>query len=184
MATGKRTVIQEREETTRTVCVVEHCDDRHFIVNTHTLHHPHIIAAIFPKHLLSLPSIQDDRLVLHQSLAAQLREKKKKKKNEKDVMVRIHDDTAAVTPGIEVDEHGGSTQTKKGKRKVKGTGKEKQKVVPSVDESAMEGIEEDEHFPNSISKSIQVSVTLVPYTQPGTHYYNNLQFHYEYNINT
>lgn len=70
-ATGTKAVIQEREITDRTYQVIEHVDDRHFVVNLNVLHHANLISKFFH------PEIQKrthfDRCRLHEELTAQLR---------------------------------------------------------------------------------------------------------------
>ena len=72
-STGTRIQIQERENTSRTIKIVEHADSEHFVVNMHAIHNASILHKLFPSHLYSLPPIANDRVALHHSLAAKLR---------------------------------------------------------------------------------------------------------------
>lgn len=79
-ASDSRVEYQEREATTRTVSLVKHNDDGHFIVNVHALHGAHLIRAVFPPDLMEIPPLSDDRVQMRNNLASMLRESKKEKK--------------------------------------------------------------------------------------------------------
>lgn len=78
-STGTRAVIQERQETQRTIKVVKHKNDGRFIVNMHALHNANIIHKLFPQEMYSLPPVSINCQELHHSLAAWLHEAKKTK---------------------------------------------------------------------------------------------------------
>lgn len=73
-ATGVKVLMQEREKTSRTVPVIEHSNDAHFIVNFHNMHHPHILRTLFDAEAYHMPACTD-RKTLHATQATALRDK-------------------------------------------------------------------------------------------------------------
>ena len=71
---GTRSQVQEREETARTVKIIRHTDNDHFVVNMHVLHHAHFLHQFFPPHLQLVETLQYDRKQFHDQLAAQHRD--------------------------------------------------------------------------------------------------------------
>ncbi|KAI0317830.1 hypothetical protein OF83DRAFT_1171639 [Amylostereum chailletii] len=64
---------QERELTTRKVARIKHTDSKHFVVNLHGLHNPHILPNFFPDDMVQVHPIYPDRLAHYRGLAEQLR---------------------------------------------------------------------------------------------------------------
>ncbi|EJF55583.1 hypothetical protein DICSQDRAFT_17584, partial [Dichomitus squalens LYAD-421 SS1] len=73
---GKRTVRQEREDTSRSRPVVSHANSELYIVNTQALHNQRWIRVALPTHLKPSPNSVTDRASLHRHAAASLRDTK------------------------------------------------------------------------------------------------------------
>jgi hypothetical protein len=68
-----RPQVQERQETSRTVSLIAHEDDGHFIVNLHALHNATLIRKMLPRHLIAPKPLYADRTARHYEIAAGLR---------------------------------------------------------------------------------------------------------------
>ena len=65
--------MQEHQDTSQNVQIVEHKDDDHYIVNGQALHNVHLMRAVFPHMLFTIPNSTNDCKVLHTDLATKLR---------------------------------------------------------------------------------------------------------------
>ncbi|KAL6309761.1 hypothetical protein BKA93DRAFT_746070 [Sparassis latifolia] len=72
-ASGKRQRKQERQDSGLTEQFIEHKEDDHFIINTHSLHNPHLLRQLLPRHLTAPIALFKERQCKHAELAAQLR---------------------------------------------------------------------------------------------------------------
>ncbi|KAJ7347294.1 hypothetical protein DFH08DRAFT_670751, partial [Mycena albidolilacea] len=73
--TGKRPTLQERQETQLEESFIEHdAQVRRFVVNTASLHNPHLLRRIFPAVLIKPSVLWDDCVLLHRQQAERLRE--------------------------------------------------------------------------------------------------------------
>lgn len=68
-----RPQMQEREETTRTVQLITHKDDGHFVINLTSLHNAAQIRKVLPRHLTAPRALYIDRRARHFEIAAKLR---------------------------------------------------------------------------------------------------------------
>lgn len=66
--------LQEREETTRTVALVKHASDDHYIVNFDGLHNAHLLRRLFPSDLYQSMPLFQDRKQHHLEMAKKLRQ--------------------------------------------------------------------------------------------------------------
>ena len=71
-ANGTWKVIQEREETVRTINVMQHSEDGRFIINMHSLHNSNYLHNIIPPELYDRAPVSADRDRLHRTLAETL----------------------------------------------------------------------------------------------------------------
>ncbi|KAK6997335.1 hypothetical protein R3P38DRAFT_2476701, partial [Favolaschia claudopus] len=74
MASGKKQVLQERRLTNLEESFIEH--DRNissYIINTASLHNPHLLRRTLPSQLLKPTPIWEDRVALHERQAGRLR---------------------------------------------------------------------------------------------------------------
>ncbi|KAL0954389.1 hypothetical protein HGRIS_003373 [Hohenbuehelia grisea] len=84
--TASRQHVQERQETTQVIKLLEHADDNHFVLNTHPLHNMATLRRILPRALTLPRAYEVDRRAYHDRLAAELRisqEQKRTKANAK-----------------------------------------------------------------------------------------------------
>jgi hypothetical protein len=65
--------MQERQETSRTVSLISHEDDGHFVINMHALHNATLLRNILPRHLTAPKPLYTDRIARHHEIAAELR---------------------------------------------------------------------------------------------------------------
>ncbi|KAJ7262385.1 hypothetical protein C8J57DRAFT_1719333 [Mycena rebaudengoi] len=72
---GVVSVVQERENTTKTKSIMRHTDDHRFIVNTSSLHNYRQISAAIPANLRSHSFTVENPEALHIAAAVQIREK-------------------------------------------------------------------------------------------------------------
>ncbi|KAI0365428.1 hypothetical protein BV20DRAFT_954196 [Pilatotrama ljubarskyi] len=72
-ASGRRTVRQERRDTTITAPAIQHKDDDLFLVNTHALHNAALLRKALPRHLTKPVPYLQDRESEHRRVAATLR---------------------------------------------------------------------------------------------------------------
>jgi hypothetical protein len=68
-----RPQMQERQETTRTVSLIAHEDDEHFVMNLHALHNATLLRNILPRHLTAPKPLYADRKARHCEIATSLR---------------------------------------------------------------------------------------------------------------
>ncbi|TBU58803.1 hypothetical protein BD310DRAFT_785140, partial [Dichomitus squalens] len=73
---GKKTIRQEREDTTQSRTVVSHTNSTLYVVNLQALHNQHWMRLTLPDHLRTRPVFFTERAVLHQHAAASLRNTK------------------------------------------------------------------------------------------------------------
>ncbi|KAJ7063307.1 hypothetical protein C8F01DRAFT_1229908, partial [Mycena amicta] len=71
--TASRLIIQERAATSRTMNLLEHADDSHFILNTAGLHNASLVRRVLPRALTVPRPIYTDRRAHHIEIAATLR---------------------------------------------------------------------------------------------------------------
>ncbi|EPQ55871.1 hypothetical protein GLOTRDRAFT_105784 [Gloeophyllum trabeum ATCC 11539] len=75
-ASGRRAKIQERLETNIVETFIQHKSKDHYLINTHSLHNPHLLRQVLPRHLTRpMPRFQgeNDRREKHAEFAAKLR---------------------------------------------------------------------------------------------------------------
>lgn len=74
-ATGTKVVRQERTNTTRTIKIIEHANDTHFILNTNSIHHAEMLRRVLPRDLTKPRRLQapNTRRAFHNEVAARLR---------------------------------------------------------------------------------------------------------------
>ncbi|KAI0778011.1 hypothetical protein BD413DRAFT_683781 [Trametes elegans] len=72
-ATEERAIQQERTESNVCEKFITHKDVARFIINTHTLHNPHLIRSVLPRDLVAPVPRFEDRRMQHDKLAASLR---------------------------------------------------------------------------------------------------------------
>ena len=65
----KQMECQERTTTSRTVNIIEHNDNEHFIVNVQALHNVNLVRAVFPDIYYDIPPVTEDRNNFHNSNA-------------------------------------------------------------------------------------------------------------------
>ena len=65
--------MQERQATNRTVQMIDHSDDAHFVVNLHALHNATLIRKYLPRYLTAPKPLYADRQARHHEIAATLR---------------------------------------------------------------------------------------------------------------
>jgi hypothetical protein len=68
-----RPQMQERQETSRTVALIAHEDDNHFVINLHALHNATLLRKILPRQLTAPKPLYEDRRARHNEIAAGLR---------------------------------------------------------------------------------------------------------------
>ena len=68
-----RPQMQERQETCRTISLIAHEDDGHFILNLHALHNASIIRKFLPRHLTAPRPLYANRTARHYEIARGLR---------------------------------------------------------------------------------------------------------------
>ncbi|KAJ4492105.1 hypothetical protein C8J55DRAFT_533997 [Lentinula edodes] len=78
-ATGTQAVIQEHEATERTTHYIEHVDDKHFVINMHSLHNANLIRALLPHNLTEPKPLHSDRERWHHKGKAGKNPRKEKK---------------------------------------------------------------------------------------------------------
>ncbi len=71
-ATEDVACIQERQETTKTRKVIKHCDNAHFIINTHALHNAAQLRQFLPRYLTVPRPLYGNRRKRHDELGAVL----------------------------------------------------------------------------------------------------------------
>ncbi|KAJ7818587.1 hypothetical protein B0H14DRAFT_2264729, partial [Mycena olivaceomarginata] len=73
--TGKRPIFQERQETQLEESFIEHdAQVSRFVVNTASLHNPHLLRRVLPAALIKPSPLWDDRVLLHRQQAERLRD--------------------------------------------------------------------------------------------------------------
>jgi hypothetical protein len=65
--------MQESQETSRTISLISHEDDGHFIINMHALHNATLLQNILPRHLTTPKPLYTDRIAQHHEIATELR---------------------------------------------------------------------------------------------------------------
>lgn len=80
VASGKRTVVQERVQTELTESAIEHKPVDIFLINTHTFHNAHLIRAILPRNLTQPIPYAANREAHHAEIAALLRNSQNEKR--------------------------------------------------------------------------------------------------------
>jgi hypothetical protein len=65
--------MQERQETLRTISLIAHEDDGHFVINMHAFHNATLLRKILPRHLTAPKPLYIDRKARHFEIAAGLR---------------------------------------------------------------------------------------------------------------
>jgi hypothetical protein len=65
--------MQERQETSQTISLIAHEDDRHFVINMHTFHNATLLQKILPRHLTAPKPLYVDQKAHHFEIAAGLR---------------------------------------------------------------------------------------------------------------
>jgi hypothetical protein len=68
-----RPEMQERQETSRTISLIAHEDDGHFVINMHAFHNATLLRKILPRHLTAPKPLYVDRKAHHFEIAAGLR---------------------------------------------------------------------------------------------------------------
>lgn len=87
---------QERERTQKKVVTVQHTNDCHYIVNMHSIHHPHLLRALFLPDLYAIPIVQD-RKTFHSSIAEKVRIRLKEKAAELQMKRKAREEQKAGT---------------------------------------------------------------------------------------
>ncbi|KAJ7073776.1 hypothetical protein C8F01DRAFT_1271598 [Mycena amicta] len=87
--TAVRAVIQERIATSRTISLLEHTDNEHFLVNMTALHNATLLRRVLPRALTVPRPIYIDRRTHHSELAAVLRVSQKSRRAETQAKRRI-----------------------------------------------------------------------------------------------
>jgi len=65
--------MQERQQTSRTLSLITHEEDGHFIINMHALHNATLLHKVLPRHLTAPKPLYADRRARHYEIAAGLR---------------------------------------------------------------------------------------------------------------
>lgn len=65
--------MQERQETTRTISLIRHEDDDHFVINLHALHNATLLRNILPRRLTAPKPMYEDQRAQHYEIATKLR---------------------------------------------------------------------------------------------------------------
>ncbi|KAJ7050132.1 hypothetical protein C8F01DRAFT_1068165 [Mycena amicta] len=78
--TAVRPVIQERVATSRTISLLEHADNKHFLINMTALHNATLLRRVLPRALTVPRPIYTDRRAHHSELAALLRVSQKSRR--------------------------------------------------------------------------------------------------------
>ncbi|KAJ7198300.1 hypothetical protein GGX14DRAFT_374386 [Mycena pura] len=71
--TASKAIVQERSETSRTISLLEHADDSHFIINMAALHNATLLRRVLPRALTVPRQLYPDRKAHHTERAATLR---------------------------------------------------------------------------------------------------------------
>ncbi|KAJ6600335.1 hypothetical protein DFH09DRAFT_1497797 [Mycena vulgaris] len=79
-ATALRAIMQERIETSRTMKLLEHANDTHFLINTAGLHNATLLRRLLPRALTVPRPLYTDRKAHHKEVAARLRVSQKSRR--------------------------------------------------------------------------------------------------------
>ncbi|KDQ53306.1 hypothetical protein JAAARDRAFT_49804 [Jaapia argillacea MUCL 33604] len=82
-ATGRRARKQERLDSGVEEHFIEHTSDPFFIINTHSLHNPHLLRRVLPRHLTAPILLFGDRKVMHEELSKKLQSSQDTKRAER-----------------------------------------------------------------------------------------------------